>query len=140
MRVAGVQRTAKSMVINLHKVHDDRKSAPRPYASGRKYADRENRSCEAVPSRLDDSSPVFWKTDFTSYPSNGIAERQPRPTATLTALYSPSTTLLHATIPDQRYEWSVPWLLFKVEESKYLFGKKKYGNLNGIPIMISLVR
>ena len=38
LRVAGVQRTAKSMVINinLHKVHDDRKSAPRPYASGRK--------------------------------------------------------------------------------------------------------
>ena len=83
---------------------------------------------------------MFWKTDFTSYPSDGIAERHPRPTATLTTLYSPSTTLLHATIPDQRYEWSVPWLLFKVKESKYLFGKKKYGNLNGIPIMISLVR
>ena len=91
--------------------------------------------------RLDDSSPVFWKTDFTSYLSNGIAERQPRPTATLTALYYyPSTTLLHATIPDQRYEWSVPWLLYKVEESKFLFGKKRYGNLNGIPIKISLER
>ena len=72
-------------------VHDNRKPAPRPYVSGRNYADRENSICEAIASVLVDNSPAFWKTTTLLLAP---------PTVTLTA--TPTATLTASTLHRRR--------------------------------------